>query len=156
MTRSWKAPQDVSAEYRAMLEQRYTSDLQLLLIALPERFRTVVQGMLDHLDSLSSLPMVLLDRNFGSSNILVEDKTCHLTGVIDWAEAEICPLGQNLHLLEAFTGSLHLRDGWKRYSDYEDMQVGFWTTFSNEIGKSSSQKTKTAIETSRVMGLLRS
>lgn len=154
MALSWKAPQEVSLEYRGMLAQRYTGDLQLLLTALPERFHAIVQGVLDHLDSVFSLPMVLLHRDFGTSNILVEDAACHLTGVIDWAEAEISPFGQNLHSLEAFTGSLHLQHGWKRYNDYKDLQVRFWDTFSNEIRKSLTQETKKAIETSRVMGLL--
>jgi len=137
-----------------MLAQRYTSDLQLLLTALPERFQAIVQGVLDHLDLVFSLPMVLLHRDFGTSNILVEDKTCHLTSVIDWAEAEVSPFGQNLHSLEAFTSSLNLQQGWKRYDDYKDLQVSFWDTFGNEVGKSFTQETKKAIETSRVIGLL--
>lgn len=156
MALSWKAPQEVSLEYRDMLAQRYTSDLQLLLTALPERFHAIVQGALDHLDAMFSLPMVLLHRDFGMSNVLVEEKTCHLTGVIDWAEADICPFGQNLHSLEAFTGDLHLRQGWKRYDDYRDLQVSFWDTFGNEVGSSFTQEIKKAIETSRVVGLLRS
>lgn len=154
MARSWKCPQEVSSEYRTMLARRYTSDLQLLLTTLPKRFHATVQDVLDHLDSVFSLPMVLLHCDFGSSNVLVEDKTCHLTGVVDWAEAEICPFGQNLHSLEAFTGSLHLQHGWKRYDDYDDLQVSFWDTFSHEIGNDLSRDTKKAIETSRVMGLL--
>jgi hypothetical protein len=154
MALSWKAPQEVSLEYRRMLAQRYTSDLQLLLTALPERFHAIIQGVLDQLDSVFSLPMVLLHRDFGMSNILVEDKTCHLTGVIDWAEAELCPFGQNLHSLEAFTGSLHLKQGWKRFDDYQDLQVRFWETFGNEVGKTPTQETKEAIETSRIIGLL--
>lgn len=154
MALSWKAPQEVPSEYREALCQRYTSELQLLLLSLPERFHPTVQTCLDQLDLVLSLPMVLLHRDFGTSNILVEDKSCHLTGVIDWAEADICPFGQNLHSLEAFTGALHLRNGWRRYEDYKDLQVVFWDTFSDEIGGEWCLETKKAIETSRIMGLL--
>ncbi|KAF2433742.1 hypothetical protein EJ08DRAFT_706182 [Tothia fuscella] len=150
----WKAPQQVSSEYRETLCQKYTSELQLLLSSLPEHLRHTVQRCLDQLDSVLSLPMVLLHRDFGTSNILVEDKSCHLTGVIDWAEAEICPFGQNLHSLEAFTGTLRLGNGWKHYEDYKDLQVIFWDTFSDEIGGEWCLETKRAIEISRVMGLL--
>lgn len=31
--------------------------------------------------------MVLLHRDFDTSNILVDEKSCHVTGVIDGAEA---------------------------------------------------------------------
>lgn len=154
MALSWKAPQEVSSEHREILRQRYTSELQLLLLSLPERFRPIIQTCLDDLDLVFSLPMVLLHRDFGMSNILVEDKTCHLTGVIDWAEAEIRPFGQNLHSLEAFTGALHLQSGWRRYEDYKNLQRAFWETFSDEIGVQSFIKTKLAIESSRVIGLL--
>ncbi|KAF2184560.1 hypothetical protein K469DRAFT_633284 [Zopfia rhizophila CBS 207.26] len=153
MALSWNAPQEVSSEYRESLCRKYISDLQLLLLSLPERFHPTIQRCLDQMDSVFSLPMVLLHRDFGTSNILV-DESCHLTGVIDWAEAEICPFGQNLHSLEAFTGTVHLRNGWRRYEDYNNLQALFWNTFSDEIGRELSSETKKAIETSRIMALL--
>ncbi|KAL2838261.1 hypothetical protein BJY01DRAFT_220169 [Aspergillus pseudoustus] len=36
--------------------------------------------------------MVLLHRDFGVCNIMVDETTCNLVGVIDWAEAEDRPL----------------------------------------------------------------
>ena len=126
----------------------------MLLSALPERFHPAVQRCLDQMDSVMSLPMVLLHRDIGSSNVLVSEDTCHLTGVIDWAEAEVCPFGQNLHSLEAFTGAVHLRNGWRKYADYKDLQTVFWATFTAEIGSELSLQSRNAVETSRVMGLL--
>jgi hypothetical protein len=154
MALSWKSPQDVSSEYRVTLHRNYTNDLQRLLLSLPERFHPIIQSCLDQIDFVFSLPMVLLHRDFGMSNVLVEEETCHVTGVIDWAEAEICLFGQNLHSLEAFTGAVHLRNGWRRYEDYEDLQVLFWRTFCEEIGEELSPETKRAIETSRAIALL--
>lgn len=60
------------------------------------------------MEAILSLPMVLLHRDFGTCNIMVDGMSCHLTGIIDWAEAEICPFGQNLHsckLLQAHFNS---------------------------------------------------
>ena len=74
------------------------------------------------MEAILSLPMVLLHRDFG---IMVDGMSCHLTGIIDWAEAEICPFGQNLHSLQALTGALQLKNGWRRYVGYEVLQDTF-------------------------------
>ena len=155
MALSWKAPQNVPLQHRNSLHRKYTTSLHLLLSSLPTRFHPAIQRCLNELDSLFSLlPMVLLHRDFGTSNILVDEKSCHLTGVIDWAEAEICPFGQNLHSLQAFMGALHLRDGWRRYEDYESLNDTFWNTFRVEFGGKWSVETRKAIHTARIMGLL--
>lgn len=152
---SWKAPQDVDSCYREKLRRVYTEDLQLLLHSLPPRFHHIVQRCLDSMDAILSLPMVLLHRDLGTCNIMVDETTCHLTGVIDWAEAEICPFGQNLHSLQALTGALHLKNGWRRYQDYGVLQTTFWSTFEGEVGVLSPEMIKT-IKSARIMGLLRS
>ena len=46
------------------------------------------------MEAILSLPMVLLHRDFGTCNIMVDGTSCRLTGIIDWAEAEICPLAR--------------------------------------------------------------
>ena len=63
------------------------------------------------MDAIFSLPMMLLHKDFGACNIMVEEETCHLVGVFDWAEAETCPFGMNLHSLQRLTRELHLRRG---------------------------------------------
>lgn len=112
---SWKAPQEIDSDYRENLRRTYTNELQLLLHSLPPRFRQIIVNCLDSVEAILSLPMVLLHRDFSQCNIMVNETTCHLTGVIDWAEAKICPFGQNLHSLQAFTGTLHFKNGWRRY-----------------------------------------
>lgn len=107
------------------------------------------------MEAVLSLPMVLLHRDFGASNIMVEGRSCRLTGIIDWAEAEICPFGQNLHSLQALTGTLHLKNGWRRYEGYEALQDTFWSTFQDEVGNLSTETMKT-IKSARIIGLLRS
>jgi len=152
---SWKAPQEVDSDYRENLHQTNTEDLRLLLYRLPPRFHQIIQKCLGSIEAILSLPMVLLHRDFGTSNIMVDGTSCHLTGVIDWAEAEICSFGQNLHFLQALTGALHLQNGWRRYKGYEALQDTFWSTFQDEVGGLSAETMKT-IKTARIMGLLHS
>jgi len=122
---SWKAPQEVDSDYRENLRRTYVEDLQQLLHCLPPRFHQVIQKCLSSMEAILSLPMVLLHRDFSSCNIMVDGTSCHLTGVIDWAEAEICPFGQNLDTLKDITGALHLKNGWRRYEGYEALQDTF-------------------------------
>ncbi|KJZ75908.1 hypothetical protein HIM_04732 [Hirsutella minnesotensis 3608] len=105
------------------------------------------------MDLIFSLPMVLTHKDFSTCNIMVDEATCRLVGVIDWAEAEICPFGVNLDTLQSLTGKLHLRNGWIRYEDYESLNAVFWTTFSNEVGGLTDGRLK-AIRLARTMGLL--
>ncbi|KAH9908934.1 hypothetical protein F4778DRAFT_714669 [Xylariomycetidae sp. FL2044] len=150
---SWKAPLPVSPDVRNSLERTYTRDLRLLQAALPPRFQPVIQTCLGAMNDILSLPIVLLHRDLNSSNIIVDETTCHLVGVIDWAEAEACPFGLNLHSLQTLTGKLHLRNGWTRYEDYDTLQDLFWTTFLHEVGSLSEDELRT-IKLARVLGLL--
>lgn len=105
------------------------------------------------MDDILSLPMVLLHRDLGSCNIIVDEATCHLVGVIDWAEAEVCPFGLNLHSLQSLTGKLHLRNGWTRFEDYNTLQDVFWERFEREVGSLSDHQFR-SIKLARALGLL--
>ncbi|KAG8411411.1 hypothetical protein J3458_015471 [Metarhizium acridum] len=106
----------------------------MLLEALPVRLHHIIQKCVNSLDAILSLPMVLLHKDFSSCNIVVDEATCHLTGVIDWAEADIGPFGMNLYTLQSISGKLHLQDGWTRYDDYDSLQQIFWTNFIDRVG----------------------
>lgn len=153
MALSWKVPQPVGPEYRDRLRETYVADLELLNTSLPSRFRPIIQTCLDHIDDILSLPMVLLHQAFGTCNIIVDKATCHLVGVIDWAEAEVCPLGLNLYSLRFLSGKLHLRNGWTRYEDYHALQDTFWERFNQEVGDLSGHQLQT-IKLARALGLL--
>ncbi|CAI6095338.1 unnamed protein product [Clonostachys chloroleuca] len=150
---SWNAPQIVDREYRDELKDRYSSQLALLHKTLPERFHPAIQSCRDAMESIMSLPMVLLHKDFGQSNIMVNEKSCHFVGVVDWAEAEICPSGSNLHFLEQLTGKLHYENGWSRYDDYDDLQETFWSVFRKEVG-GLPEETLQTIKLARTMGLI--
>lgn len=150
---SWKAPQSVSSQYRHALGQTYIRDLGLLHAALPTRFRPFIQTCIDSMDDILALLMVLLHRDLGSCNIIVDEPTCHLVGVIDWAETEVRPFGLNLHSLQSLTGKLHLRDGWTRYEDYDTLQDVFWERLKREAGDLSNDQLR-SIKLERALGLL--
>lgn len=150
---AWKSPQSVDLSYRKRLRQTYTRELQLLLTALPIRFHVIIQSCIDSVDAILSLPMVLLHKDFGDCNIMVDETTCHLVGVIDWTEAEIGPFGLNLFTLESLSGKLHLRNGWSRYEDYDILHDTFWNTFKKEVGGVTKEDLRT-ISLARTTGLL--
>ncbi|KAK4233747.1 hypothetical protein C8A03DRAFT_47772 [Achaetomium macrosporum] len=154
MALSWKARRPVSPEYRDALRQTYVRDLQRSRGALPPRFRPIIETCLKSMDDIISLPMVLLHRDFGSCNIIVDEATCHLVGVIDWADAEVCPFGLNLHSVQPLTGKLHLRkNGWSRCEDYDALKHFFWERFREKIGGLSDNQLRT-IKLARALGLL--
>ncbi|KAK2596662.1 hypothetical protein QQS21_006237 [Conoideocrella luteorostrata] len=148
---SWLAPQKVCAKYRDELEKSHRRDLNLLLDGLPERFRPHIQTCLASLNDIMALPMVLLHKDFGACNLLVDPQSCCLKGVIDWAEAVISPFGLNLHSLQAFAGSMHLRNGWSRFPDYGALEHTFWSSFSREVG-GISPETLVTIKRARMLG----
>lgn len=152
---AWNSPQQVDQAFQNSIAETYEDDLKTLLVALPERFQPVIRATLASLPEILSLPMVFLHKDFGDCNIIVDETSCHLVGVIDWAEAEIAPFGTNLHSIQGLMSKLHLKHGWIRHEDYDDLARSFWTTFSDEIG-GLDEDTASAIEAARILGLLRS
>ncbi|KAI0004021.1 hypothetical protein F4779DRAFT_600598 [Xylariaceae sp. FL0662B] len=152
---AWKNPQDVSQAYLDGLRGKYEKELRLLLTALPERFRPIIQRSLNLIPAIFSLPTVLLHKDFGTCNILVDNTSCHLVGVVDWAEAEIGPFGLNLHSIQPLMSKFHLKNGWTRYDDYDALQETFWGVFREEVGGLSDEVIR-VIKAARVVGLLMS
>ncbi|KAK4199267.1 hypothetical protein QBC40DRAFT_203108 [Triangularia verruculosa] len=151
--RAWKSPQTVDAESRDKLRVSYEKDMGLLLASLPERFRPVIQQTIDSIPAILNLPMVLLHKDFGSCNIIVDSASCHLVGVIDWAEAQVGPFGLNLYSLQSFMSKLHLRNGWIRYKDYDSLQSAFWAKLQTEVPDMTDEQIETA-KAARILGQL--
>lgn len=150
---AWKVPQDVDQAYRDTLRKKYEKDLHLLLSSLPDRFHATIRGLLVSLPAILSLPMVLLHKDFGTCNIMVDSTSCRLVGVIDWAEAEIGPFGLNLYSIQPLISKFHLKHGWIRYKDYGILQEIFWSTLCAEVG-GLRVETIQAIKSARVLGVL--
>jgi hypothetical protein len=97
--------------------------------------------------------MVLLHKDFGVCNIMVDESSCNLVGVIDWAEAETAPFGLNLHSHQRLISKIHLKNGWSRYDDYNYLEEVFWNAFSREIGGLDNETSRT-IRSARILGTL--
>ncbi|KAJ6179632.1 hypothetical protein N7519_010093 [Penicillium mononematosum] len=152
---AWKNPQDANPSDREAMFRRYEKDLRQLLAALPSRFLPVIQQSIDSLPAIFSLPMVLVHKDFGVNNVMVDADDNHLVGVIDWAEAEIGPFGTNLHSLQQFMSKYRLRVGWIRHANYETLDGIFWDALSTSAG-GLDPKTIQTIKAARIVGLLRS
>lgn len=97
--------------------------------------------------------MVLLHEDFGTCNIMVDDTSCHLVGVIDWAEAKIGPFGLNLDSLQPLMSKFHLKNGWIRYEDYNSLRETFWGVLREEVEGLSDDIIR-VIKSARMIGLL--
>lgn len=128
-------------------------DLKALRGAFSGPLSPIIADCVTSIDDIMSLPMVLLHRDFGCCNMLVNETTCHLQGVVDWAEAAISPFGLNLHSLLTFMGKMHLERGWGRFPDYDALQNTFWKVFLQEVGGLPDETVK-VIKKARVLGML--
>src|SRR5690242_6884487 len=70
------------------------------------RARTAIT--LEKLCNIHAYPIVLNHGDLIPSNILVDEETWNITGLVDWAEAEWLPFGTCLYGLEHLLGSLRL------------------------------------------------
>lgn len=151
---SWKSPQILEQAQLDKLQQEYERDLRLLLHALPPRFQDVIRRCLRALPSIMALPIVLAHKDFGDFNMLVDPDTCHLLGVIDWAEAKMEPFGVNLYAVEKLMTKFHLRNGASRYPDYDTLYDTFWQTLKAEISADFSNATVGTIRSAMLLGFL--
>lgn len=136
------------------MQAKQKRELEMLQAALPDRFQPFVQQSLDALPNIyDTLPTVLAHKDFGEFNVIVNEATGDLSGVVDWAEAEIEPFGLNLHSFQRFLGQVHFKNGWSRYDDYQGTEEAFWKTFSAETGLVDEHVIKT-IKAARIVGLL--
>lgn len=127
---AWKTPQTADI---AATRQTCSNNLQLLARNLPERFSRDILELTECLDSIfKNLPMVLTHGDLCEMNFLVDENSGHLTGVIDWAEAEILPFGFNLWGVENLLGYMD-GNGWNYFEGYEDLRAVFWETFYGAV-----------------------
>lgn len=151
---SWKSPQILEQALLDKVQQEYERDLRLLLHALPPRFQYATQRCLQALPSIMALPTVLAHKDFGDFNILVDPDTCHLLGVIDWAEAEMEPFGVNFYSVEKLMTKFHLRNGASRYPDYAKLYETFWQTLETETSPDLGDANIDTIKSAMILGFL--
>lgn len=89
-------------------------------------------------------------------NILVSTTTGRITGIIDWAEAEILPFGLALYGLENLLGNMG-PSGWRYFQIRNELEQRFWDRFWALIGVGDAtvdSKIKASVRTARMTGIL--
>ncbi|KAH9869937.1 hypothetical protein J1614_006858 [Plenodomus biglobosus] len=81
------------------------SRVRKLALELPDaQLRDRAQSTLEAIRGMVDYPVMLNHGDFIPSNILVNEDTWEVTGLVDWAEAEILPFGTCLYGLEHLLG----------------------------------------------------
>ncbi|CAE7030324.1 hypothetical protein P3342_006267 [Pyrenophora teres f. teres] len=107
--------------------------LEKLAAGLPDAWlRERADEALCAVQRMTDYPVVLNHGDLIPSNILVNEQTWEITGVVDWAEAEYLPFGTCLYGLEHLLGyvvpaSLNGPLTWVYFNDAEQLRGLFWT-----------------------------
>ncbi|KAK2747501.1 hypothetical protein FQN57_001993 [Myotisia sp. PD_48] len=148
---AWVKPQPQS---EILLRNKYDLKLQELSNVMPSYLTSVIASVQSQLDLLfsSNFRWALCHGDLNEMNLLVDEDTGNLTGVVDWAEASIQPFGISLWGLETLLGFSD-QNGFHYYSSSMDLENAFWTAFRDEAG-GLSEDDKKCIHLSRRVGIL--
>lgn len=152
---SWKMSQPKDRE--SELDAQYRRKLRQLMKTLPHH-GALIRHCLRRLDDIKNLPWVLTHADLSAMNIIADQDTGSITGVIDWVDARIEPFGLALWGLNDILGFLGptstSAQGWTwRTKDLPHYLRLFDDTFSKEVPNLSSQD-REAIEAARMLGIL--
>ncbi|KAJ5129706.1 uncharacterized protein N7515_005745 [Penicillium bovifimosum] len=149
---SWNNGQQPCSDITATLLREFQSNFDLLARDLPSRFTPNLERVRKELPSIfSALPFVLSHGDLNMMNVLVDPKTGHITGIVDWAESRILPFGFALYGLENLLGWMD-SEGWHYYDCYRELESLFWQTFRGEAYDFSDANLY-LIHTARMAGL---
>ena len=106
---------------------------------------------------LNILPVVLNHGDLLPCNIMVDAESHHLSGLVDWTEAEYLPFGMTLYGIEHLLG--HMVDSQSRqtfvYHDRADMlRDFFWHSLRAKVGILRRDDLWQAVLLSRTIGIL--
>ncbi|RDW90566.1 phosphotransferase family protein [Aspergillus mulundensis] len=126
--RCWLSPQPVDPEAQADFRKRVyrqlmkfkTSPLSCTIIVELERSLPILFGQ--------TYPQVLTHNDLSQTNILLNEESFEITGVVDWSLAGVQPFGMDLDSLLLATGYMDL-NGWHNYPCRLQMLNAFWDEF---------------------------
>ncbi|KAE8446278.1 hypothetical protein EG329_012364 [Mollisiaceae sp. DMI_Dod_QoI] len=153
---SWKHPQPKTNEMVEKIHSGFSQKLELLATNLPSRHHRLVQHCQKNLQylSLPEIPWTITHGDLCDTNLLVDSLTGTLTGVPDWAEAEVLPFGLALWGLQTLLGSMDEAESrWLYFSEYASLESIFWAEFTKNIA-SLSEKQWMGIRIGHLLGLL--
>jgi aminoglycoside phosphotransferase len=79
-------------------------------------------------------PQVLTHGDLSRTNILVDEDTFEITGIIDWSLAAILPFGMELDTLYLTTTGYMNLGGWHDYACRSRLHQAFWNEFWSASG----------------------
>ncbi|KAL7922790.1 kinase-like domain-containing protein [Trichoderma austrokoningii] len=133
--RNWKNPQLVDVQTEAEQQQGIFKRLTKLVEVVGESqilapSKSMVSELIETLPLLFSqdYPQVLTHGDFSVTNILVDETSFEITGIVDWALAAMLPFGMDLDILYLATGFM-TRDGWRDYACQPRLMDAFWEEF---------------------------
>ena len=119
---------------------------------------TVLSKLIDALPSLFSqdYPQILTHGGLSIANILVDENTFAITGIVDWSQAAAMPFGLDFDILLLATGFM-ARDGWHDYACKQFLQDTFWEelwAFSDIKGEERRVRIKDLAEAAGKIGAI--
>ncbi|KAH7360620.1 hypothetical protein BKA65DRAFT_604051 [Rhexocercosporidium sp. MPI-PUGE-AT-0058] len=127
--------------------------LQSLCADLPVQFQGKARHILANLRHIEALPWVLTHGDIVAANIMVDPSTGALTGLVDWAEAEILPFGVCLYGLEEVLGEI-TPTGFQYCPDAERLKDLFWVELKRNIPALGRSRVLEAVKLARDLGVL--
>jgi hypothetical protein len=94
--------------------------------------RKIARDTIRAVQKIEDYPVILNHGDLIPSNILIDQNTWEITGLVDWAEAEYLPFGTCLYGLEHLLGYLSpalsgLEPTWTYYDGATQLRGLFWT-----------------------------
>ncbi|KAL4962063.1 aminoglycoside phosphotransferase family protein [Aspergillus stella-maris] len=135
--RAWANPQSINPVTRKQTETSIRRRLQILKEATGLDLETYVSKLFDE-----DYSAVLTHGDLSHANILVDEDTFEITGIVDWPLASILPFGMDF---EALYGSLGYQDfqGWHDYACRPQLLEAFWLEFWAATGiEDDTRRTK--------------
>ncbi|KAF2827880.1 hypothetical protein CC86DRAFT_369097 [Ophiobolus disseminans] len=109
--------------------------LEKLSEQLPDaRLRQRANTTLKRVKALHEYPIVLNHGDLIPSNILIDEETWNIIGIVDWAEAEYLPFGTCLYGLELLLGyptSISLSSSHSKHNTSHTSRAQMFTYFDN-------------------------
>ncbi|KAF5873832.1 uncharacterized protein Bfra_005299 [Botrytis fragariae] len=138
---------------RGIVGSSLLSRLELLCKDLPIRFQLLAKRIRKDMRFIESMPWVLTHGDIIPSNIMINPLTRHLTGLVDWVEAEPLPFGTCFYGLEEILGEI-TPIGFHYHADATFLRKVFWAEIVNLIPDLKQDELMRTVRLARDLGVL--
>ncbi|CAK7229339.1 hypothetical protein SCUCBS95973_007187 [Sporothrix curviconia] len=127
--------------------------LDALPRSLPDHLLPLVTQVREQIDGLfdEAYPITLTHGDLSELNLLVDEHSGALTGVVDWAEASFLPFGFALYALEHALGAMYLT-GWAYHENAHTLRRHFWDNIRASAQPSAAERER--MKVARLAGIL--